>query len=99
MIKGKTSLFKTAHVRDSKDKPSVDWDGKGKHPILNMTAEEIKAFNEGVADRHAGTHADTEEKAPQPSFEQEVGNQTARSLENQQKFVEVLASNLSTRKS
>lgn len=51
-------------------KPQVDWDGKGKHPILDMTIEEIRAFNLGVIERHAGRQVDTKEKALLPTSEQ-----------------------------
>lgn len=76
----------------------MNWNGKGKHPVLNKTAEEILAMNDAVTIKHAGTIVDTEEKSPQPSHEQEFAIITADSQAKQEIFIENMANALSTRK-
>lgn len=50
----------------------MNWNGKGLHPILKMTREEILAASQAVSEKHAGTRVDSEDKTPQPTLEEAV---------------------------
>lgn len=90
--------IKVMRVANSAGKQSEDWDGTGKHPTLGMTKAEILAYNEQVTDKYAGTIADSKDKVPQPSFQEEAKNAAMDAQQKQQLFVDNLADNLSTRK-
>lgn len=74
----------------------MTWDGKGKHPVLQKTREEILQMNVAVTEKHAEDTVESAEAKPQPSFQEEVIHQTTRSQQNQEQFIERLADNLLT---
>lgn len=77
----------------------MGWNGKGKHPVLQKTAQEILQMNESVTERHAEDHVDSKEKKPQPEFPEQVTLMERQATEKQAQFVENLSESLSSRKS
>lgn len=76
-----------------------EWDGTGKHPILGLTMEEIKALNEQVTDTHAADRVPSPEKIPSPKAADERAINTKLAAQIQEAFYENLSNALTTRQS
>lgn len=64
------------------DRPATpDWDGTGKHPILNMTMEEIRAHNAAAAGNYTPrANSDSKIKPLTKEEEDKVMEQLAREM-------------------
>lgn len=69
----------------------MSWDGKGRHPILKMTIEEIRAHNVGTTERQIGKRTDSTVKTKQPSNEENLRHQMIRAQEIANAWINAMA--------